>query len=106
MWITLRDAQFDDEEREERSKEEIGDRKARRKPRSVQRDCAKKLPTSAPLAGECEHSSYPSGWCAYTHASPVSGAPHEYAQHRRRRFSAAISLINAMVSAATFGLEE
>ena len=50
-WITFRDAQFDDEERKERSKEEIRDRKARRRPRSVRRDCAQKLPTSGLLAG-------------------------------------------------------
>jgi hypothetical protein len=48
----------------ERSKEQIGDRKARRTPRSVLRDCAKRWPTSALLAGECEHSSCTSEWFA------------------------------------------
>jgi hypothetical protein len=88
----------------ERSKEKICDRKARRKPRSVRRDCAQRLPISVPLAEECEQFSCISGWCACTHAYPVSAVPHESSQRRRRRYSVAISLINATVSAATLGL--
>jgi hypothetical protein len=53
-WTTFRDAQIDDEECKEWSKEAICDRKARRKPRSVRRDYAQRLPTSGLLAGEGE----------------------------------------------------
>src|SRR6266487_6591433 len=52
-WITFRDLPFDEEERKERSKEEIGDQKARRKPRYLPRDCAERSPTSVLLAGVC-----------------------------------------------------
>jgi hypothetical protein len=90
----------------ERSKEEIGDRKARRKPKSVRRDCAQRLPTSVLLAGECERASCTSEWFAYLHECRVSIIPRESSQHRRRRFSVAITLINVMVSAATLGLCE
>jgi hypothetical protein len=77
-----------------------------RKPRSGLRDCAQRLPTSGLLAGECELASCTSEWFACRHACRVSIIPRESSQHRRRRFSFAISLINAMVSAATLGLCE
>jgi hypothetical protein len=65
----------------EGSKEEIGDRKARRKPRSVLRDCAQTLPTSGLVAGVNEHASCTSEWFACRHECPVSGVPHESSQH-------------------------
>jgi hypothetical protein len=74
--------------------------------RSVLHDCAQRLPTSGLLAEECEHASCTSEWFACLHECRVSGVPRESSQHRRRRFSFAISLINAIVSAATLGLCE
>ena len=47
--------QFNAEKGEERPKEEIGDRKARRRPRAVRRDCARSV------AHVC-----PRGWCVRT----------------------------------------
>jgi hypothetical protein len=48
-WITHLDLPFDDEECEERSKEEIRHRKARRRPRSVPRDCSRSVAHLCPL---------------------------------------------------------
>jgi hypothetical protein len=67
---------------------------------------AQRLPTSGLLDEECEHSSGTSEWSACRHGCRVSIIPRESSQHRRRRFSFAISLINAIVSAATLGLCE
>src|SRR6266699_5079512 len=96
--------QSDEEEGKERSKEQIGDRKARRRPRSVLRECAERSPTSVLVAAVREPSSCTSGSSVCTPVCPASGVHPGSVQHRRRRFSLAICLIKAMVSAATLGL--
>jgi len=103
-WITRLVLSEGVEESEERSKEEISHRKARHRPRFALRGCAGTSPTSALLVVVREHVACTSGRSACTHARRVSGVLHESAQHQRRRFIAAISLIKAMVSAAIFGV--
>ena len=85
----------------ERSKEQISHRKARRMPRPARRGCAERCSTFALVAGGCEPSSCTYEWCACTRGCPVSGVHPVCVQHRRRRSFVAISLIKAIVSAAT-----
>ncbi len=64
--------QFDDEEGKERSKEQISDQKARRRPRPERRGCAGRSPTSGLVAGVYEQPSCTSEWCACRPEGPVS----------------------------------
>jgi hypothetical protein len=70
-----------EEEGKERSKEEIGDRKARRTPRPERRGCEERSPTSVLVAGGYEQPSCTSGSCAYRRGCPVSIIPRESSQH-------------------------
>jgi hypothetical protein len=64
--------QCDDEEGKKRSKEQISDRKARRRPRPERRGCAGRSPTSGLVAGVYEQPSCTSEWCACRPEGPVS----------------------------------
>jgi len=80
-WITRRVLSEGVEEGKKRPKEEIGDRKARRKPKPVQRGYGEMCSTSDLVAAGCERSSWTSEWFAYRCVGPVSTVLHEYAQH-------------------------
>src|SRR6266700_608925 len=103
-WITRRVLSEGVEEGKERPKEKVSHQKARHRPRCSLRDCGETCSTFAHVAAGCELLACTSGWCACRPSGPVSTILHEYAQHRRRRFSLAICLIKAIVSAATLGI--
>ena len=96
--------QFYDEEGKERPKEQVSHRKARHRTRCSPRESAETCSTFDLVEALCELLACTSGWCACRPEGPASTILHEYAQHRRRRFSLAICLIKAMVSAATLGI--
>jgi hypothetical protein len=103
-WITFRDLSSMMKNARERSKEEICDRKARHKPRSVQHDCAQRLPTSGLVAGVNEHASCTSPMVRLQTRMPSFRSSPRILSATQSRFSFAISLINVIVSAATLGL--
>jgi hypothetical protein len=78
--ITRRVLSEGGEEGKERPKEQVSHRKARHRPRFAPRECAEPCSTFALVAGECEPSSGPSGWCASTRVSPISPVPRQCAQ--------------------------
>ena len=69
--------EFDEEEGEEWSKEEIGDLEARHRPRCSPRDCAEMCSTFALVDAACECSSCTSEWFACTPECQVSTIPLE-----------------------------
>ena len=95
--------QFSYEEGKERPKEQVSYLQARHRSRYSPRDCGGTCTTFDLVAPGCVPSSWTSEWFAYTRVSPISTVPRECAQLTRRRLFVAISLIKAIVSAATFG---
>src|SRR5215471_18073854 len=82
-WITLRDCSSMRKKACERSKEQISDRKARRRPRPARRGCAERLPTFGLVAGGCEQFSCTSEWFACRHECLISIILPESFQHPR-----------------------
>ena len=79
---------------------------AHRRPTYQRRDSAGRSPTSALLAEVDKLGSYISGSFVCIREYPASATRLECAPLRRRRFLLAISLINAIVSAESFGCLE
>jgi hypothetical protein len=96
--------QFDDEEGEQRVKEEICDREARRRPRSARHACVRRSSSSAHVVELCSPVAYVSEWCGrQTRIPNLSNSPRiRFAPHSR--LSLAISLIKATASSEIFGL--
>src|SRR5947208_3038904 len=71
--------QFDEEERKQRPKEQIGHLLRSRRPRSALRGCAKRSTISVLVAAVSERFSCTSEWCACTPECPISRVPRECA---------------------------
>jgi len=103
-WITLRDAQLDDEERKERPKEQIGDLQARHTPRPVRRGCARSVVHLWPRGWWVRPPRMYFGMVRLQTRRPSLGSSPRIRSAPQSRLSCAISRIKAMVSEATLGL--
>ena len=105
-WITLRDCSSMMKKARQRAKEEVGDREARRMPRSAQHGCVRRCSTSVLVARLGARVSCTSGWCGrQTRRPSLSNSPRRRSAPHSRLFLA-ICLIKATVSAEILGLAE